>query len=492
MAEQGFIKPYSGEEPYIFLSYSHKNTNAAIELVRRMMSDGYRVWYDEGIDPGTEWDENIAFHVKNCDYFIALMSAEYVESTNCRDEISFARDLNKPRLLIYLENVELPDGMHMRLNRLQAIHEYRYTDREAFYEKLYSTHGIGICLKMEQLQTQSDGLASLRKDASVYWEQGEYDKVLPLREQILNICRQKFGEEHPETLYAMSALADVYRKQKLDDEALILLERLMYLYILNICRTKFAKERPETLYVMDALTDFYRKRMWDDVALILPDKLRYLCRMMPDNSLREVLKIMNDLADTYRRVGRYDEALSLMEQVLEQRRAEFGMEDNDTLSTMNDLSVIYSCIDQQERALYLLNQVLSMRSNLLGTDHPDTLNTLYEMARTYQRDRDWKNALPLLQQALPLSQKIFGDNHAETFQIMKSLSSALENTGQYDEALPLMERILARTRRTLGAYHPETIRNMWYLYHDYHMLGMKQEEEKIRKLIEEAEQHQPA
>ena len=65
--------PYRGDQPYIFISYSHKDSRKVWPVIEQMQADGYRVWYDEGIDPGTEWDENIAAHVTGCDYFIAFI-----------------------------------------------------------------------------------------------------------------------------------------------------------------------------------------------------------------------------------------------------------------------------------------------------------------------------------------------------------------------------------------------------------------------------------
>lgn len=135
--------PYRGASPYIFMSYSHKDMDEAKDIIAHLQSAGFRVWYDEGIDPGTEWDENIAKHVESCGYFITLMSNNYLESDNCKDELYFARELNKPRLLIYLEDVMLPAGMKMRLGRLQAI--YKYAGIEQFYEKLYETESIKSC-----------------------------------------------------------------------------------------------------------------------------------------------------------------------------------------------------------------------------------------------------------------------------------------------------------------------------------------------------------
>ncbi len=156
MGNNKIITPYHGNKPYIFVSYSHRNMDDAMEIVNQLQSNCYRVWYDEGIDPGSEWDENIASHVENCGFFIALLSQEYLSSSNCKDELNYARDLEKPRLLIYLDDIQLPGGMQMRLSRLQAIHKYRYDDKESFYEKLFVSKGIDTCLEVNDLEDAND------------------------------------------------------------------------------------------------------------------------------------------------------------------------------------------------------------------------------------------------------------------------------------------------------------------------------------------------
>lgn len=88
-------KPYEGGEAFIFVSYAHRNRDDVMPIICALQGLGYRVWYDEGIDPGTEWDENIATHIMNCKCVIAFLSPEYVESDNCCDELNYARDLKK-------------------------------------------------------------------------------------------------------------------------------------------------------------------------------------------------------------------------------------------------------------------------------------------------------------------------------------------------------------------------------------------------------------
>ena len=139
------LTPYRGSEPYIFISYSHRNADRASAIIRSLNRAGYRVWYDEGLIPGREWDENIARIIMGCGYFIALITREYLASSNCKDELNYARDKNKPILLIYLDEVALPAGMELRLGRLFAVHYNQYSTTEEFYLKVFSADGLARC-----------------------------------------------------------------------------------------------------------------------------------------------------------------------------------------------------------------------------------------------------------------------------------------------------------------------------------------------------------
>ena len=154
--------PYRGNEPYIFISYAHKDKEEVCSVLARMQEDGYRVWFDAGIDPGTEWDEVIASHVETCDYFIAFVSHHYLDSENCKDELNYARDLDKKRLLVYLEDVKLPGGMAMRMNRLQSIFKNRYELDEDFYEMLYAADGISAFVSSKSGVDEATYLEALK------------------------------------------------------------------------------------------------------------------------------------------------------------------------------------------------------------------------------------------------------------------------------------------------------------------------------------------
>lgn len=141
----GLVKAYNGDKPYIFVSYSHKDTDIILQMVSQMQCDGYRVWYDEGIEPGTDWDDYIASKINKCSYFIAFLSENYLNSSNCKDEMNYARDHVENILLVYLEPVSLSSGMEMRFGRTQAILAYNYEAKNDFFNKLYISKDLGLC-----------------------------------------------------------------------------------------------------------------------------------------------------------------------------------------------------------------------------------------------------------------------------------------------------------------------------------------------------------
>ena len=102
------IPAYEGKEPYIFVSYAHKDSAAVFHIVEQLNARGYRIWYDEGIEPGSEWPEYIANHLLGAEMVLSVLTPNAVNSVNCRREINFALSKNKPVLTIYMEDIELP------------------------------------------------------------------------------------------------------------------------------------------------------------------------------------------------------------------------------------------------------------------------------------------------------------------------------------------------------------------------------------------------
>lgn len=136
---------YKGKEPYIFISYAHKDADTILPLIRGLQDRGFRVWYDAGIEAGTEWPEYIAEHLNGSTCVIAFLSRNSVDSHNCRREINFAIELRKDPLVVYMENLDLPLGLRMQLGTLHAMFYRNHPSTASFLDTLAEAELLQSC-----------------------------------------------------------------------------------------------------------------------------------------------------------------------------------------------------------------------------------------------------------------------------------------------------------------------------------------------------------
>src|SRR5215469_12609571 len=75
--------------PSVFLSYASEDRLAAQTLKEALAAFGLDVWYDEsGLDGGDAWDQKIRRQIRECDFFMPLISAQ----TEARPEGYFRRE----------------------------------------------------------------------------------------------------------------------------------------------------------------------------------------------------------------------------------------------------------------------------------------------------------------------------------------------------------------------------------------------------------------
>ncbi len=156
---QSLIPPfdaYEGDKPYVFVSYAHKNSDIVYAHISKLHEAGFRIWYDEGIDPGADWSDEIAAALHGCAVFLVFISEASLASHNVRKEIIFAIDQRKHMLCVHIEEVELPLGLKMQLGNIQALLESRFHDKEKFYRRLHE----GI-LPEQTMRTEGEEYAAV-------------------------------------------------------------------------------------------------------------------------------------------------------------------------------------------------------------------------------------------------------------------------------------------------------------------------------------------
>ena len=105
------LKAYCGSEPYIFVCYGHADANAVYSELSWLNSDGFHIWYDEGIEPGLSWRDEVASAIMESSLFLIFISPSSVTSSVCQQEINLALTHERKILAVHLDETLLPPGM---------------------------------------------------------------------------------------------------------------------------------------------------------------------------------------------------------------------------------------------------------------------------------------------------------------------------------------------------------------------------------------------
>lgn len=130
--------PDTGTGEFLFASFAPEDSGIVLPVLTRMQQDGFPVWFR------TEQTDSDAYSAqqKQCGTFIVFLSKRYLANSNRRQELISAWEQDKQLLPVYLEDLELPDSLAMRIGRNQALFYHRYRQPDAFYEKLYSAPAL--------------------------------------------------------------------------------------------------------------------------------------------------------------------------------------------------------------------------------------------------------------------------------------------------------------------------------------------------------------
>ena len=198
-----FFIPYEGDEPFVFVSYAHKDTNMVLPLIRGLHDRGVRVWYDGGVEVGNEWPDYIAEHMEKSYCVLAFVSRNFGDSNNCRQEINFAIDEGKDPVVIYLEPRNLlKAGLRMRLGAMHALYFERYPTINDLLDVLVRAEIVKPCIGTAKREVPAKP-KPIPFDTIEFADEG---KTVPA----------KTVEETPEACYAR---ADSLHREKRYEEA---------------------------------------------------------------------------------------------------------------------------------------------------------------------------------------------------------------------------------------------------------------------------------
>ena len=256
----------------------------------------------------------------------------------------------------------------------------------------------------------------------------------------------------------MGTMGQVYYNLGLYGESGRLLERS-----LEQRRALLGEDHPDTLATVQALAQLYEDQgRLTDAEQLLDDAMKRSLRLLgPDD--RVTINVRAQLGGVYADQGRLDEAEAAFATAVEAARQHLGPDDGDTLSMVGNLASLLNDTGRMDEAEALLLDVLAVRRERLGRDHPETLRCINNLALVYQNQGKYQPAEELILEVIDAQTRVLGPEHQETLLARNNLVTLRVLQGRFDDAEAICDEILTIQRKRLGPDHPDVLRSIMNL-----------------------------
>ncbi len=145
--EEGFVAPFAADEesPYIFISYAHDDYKRVFPIITRLYEQGWKIWYDKGIPPATNYNEVIATHINDCALFLMFVTQTACERQYViENEVEYAiRKKRKEQIMLcFLEDdIVMPPAADMQLGSVEKP-KYRKVEESELESVLSGIEGL--------------------------------------------------------------------------------------------------------------------------------------------------------------------------------------------------------------------------------------------------------------------------------------------------------------------------------------------------------------
>ena len=146
--EPGESLPYEGIEPYIYVSYAHRDRDRVFPILQALKKDGYRTWYDGAIPAGSQWVEVIAQKIKSASAFLVFCSSNSNKSEHISQEVNYAIHECRPVIPVYLDQeakLESNPCFRLLLQKYQHINYYEHDSINSLIKKLEESPVFAMC-----------------------------------------------------------------------------------------------------------------------------------------------------------------------------------------------------------------------------------------------------------------------------------------------------------------------------------------------------------
>jgi len=310
-------------------------------------------------------------------------------------------------------------------------------------------------LQLDAVGTDAEPwLAGLLYDAGFYANcSGAYANAERLMCSSLSISSRLFGDEHPRSRRAMSALAATYRYQMRYKEA----EQLQ-LRLLDLTKSACGEAHWSTSKCMTQLSFIYlsQNRLEEAEQLSLQ-----VLELAGDHET--TLDGLNMLAEIRASQGRPEEAGKLLLLAADIGTSALGYNSVVTIDALVKLGGFYLREGRLNEAEITLSRVQEENEIKLGSNHTQTLRATCDMGTVYLKQGRLDEALRAFSRALDGMYTVLGSDHRDTLYATGQIAEVYKEQGRLNEAEETLIRVMEAQKSLFGLDNLGTILSLFAL-----------------------------
>ncbi len=279
----------------------------------------------------------------------------------------------------------------------------------------------------------------------LYRTAGRKSKAVSVGKKLVAAAEQLFGGDHPRLLSYKGLLGDVLFDQRDLEEAIAIQE-----FVLKRLEQVQGEEHPDTIFQMIALAISYGGSSNSEISKMplsvpLAERALALHRKVSDSDDPLTIVMMGLVARVYDVNGKKDSAAAIFAEILPLSQSIYGSDHGITISIMRELAMTYGFEKWPER-MELLNDALALARKSIPRA-PITDDVLIALSREYGVVADYKKSVALAQEALELGEVIYSDDILHFTTALRRLAVHYGWAGRNNERIKTWEKIHSLTQQ---------------------------------------------
>ncbi|MEL7450953.1 MAG: serine/threonine-protein kinase [Pseudomonadota bacterium] len=266
------------------------------------------------------------------------------------------------------------------------------------------------------------------------------------------LYRPSLGDEHPQTVRAISDLGASYFDRGMVDEA-----EPLYEEALATSRRVFGEVHELTQLGLVRIAGIYFVRGdFPRAEIVLRDTVKVRTAMLGPEHEQTLISKAN-LGTIIGRQKRSEEAAQILKETLEAQQRLLGYDHRATLYTQSNLANIYNELEQYDESIALERSVLERRQRVLDADHPEIADAQGRLAIAYLAGDYFEESRVLFDEAMPRLIEHYGSDNPHALVMQGNEAILFGKLGRYDEAEAQMRHVVDALVRVLGNEHGTTV-----------------------------------